>query len=80
MVIKLELKPEVHAGLVGEAQARGLSLEEYLEQLVRDRAVSAPAVLAEEWEREFEEWVASFPDVPILSDEAISRESMNPDR
>jgi hypothetical protein len=80
VVVKLELKPEVQAGLQAEAQARGLSLEEYLEQVVRDHTVSVPTVSAEAWEREFEAWVASFPEGPALSDEAISRESMYPDR
>ena len=80
MVIKLELKPEIQAGLLAEAQARGLSLEEYLEQIVRDYGATAPAVPAEEWEKEFEAWVASFPEMAALPDEAISRESMYPDR
>lgn len=30
--------------------------------------------------RAFEEWADSFPDTPPLSDEAISRESIYPDR
>jgi hypothetical protein len=80
MVVKLELKPEVQAGLLAEAQARGLSLEEYLEQIVRDHGITVPSVSAEEWEKEFESWVASFPETPSLSEEAISRESMYPDR
>jgi hypothetical protein len=32
------------------------------------------------WEEEFDAWVNSFPDTPPLSDEAISRASMYPDR
>jgi hypothetical protein len=80
MMVKLELEPEVQAGLLAEAQARGLSLEEYLKQVVRDHAATVPAVPAEEWEKEFEAWVAGFPEGPALSDDAISRESMYPDR
>jgi hypothetical protein len=38
MTVKLELRPEVHASLLAQAQARGLSLEVYLEQVVRERA------------------------------------------
>ena len=33
MTVKLQLKPEVEAGLLAQAQARGLSLEAYLEQI-----------------------------------------------
>ena len=32
MTVKLDLNPEVEAGLVAQDQARGLSLEEYLQQ------------------------------------------------
>jgi predicted HicB family RNase H-like nuclease len=42
MMVKLELEPEVQAGLLAEAQARGLSLEEYLKQVVRDHAATVP--------------------------------------
>ena len=31
---------------------------------------------AEQWEKEFEEWLDSLADIPTLSDEAISRESV----
>jgi hypothetical protein len=80
MVVKLDLKPEVQAGLRAEAQARGLSLEEYLEQVVREHAINTPSYSAEAWEKEFEAWVASFPETRPLSEEALSRESMYPDR
>lgn len=80
MALTLKLKPEVQAGLLAEARARGLSLEEYLEQVVRDHAASVPGIPMAQWEGEFEAWVMSFPETPLLSDEAISRESMYPDR
>lgn len=35
MTVKLELNPEVEAGLVAQAQARGLSLEAYLQQVLK---------------------------------------------
>jgi hypothetical protein len=80
MSLTLKLKPEIQAGLLAEAQARGLSLEEYLEQLVLNNTVSVPAVSTGKWEEEFEAWVMSFPETSPLSDEAVSRESMYPDR
>ena len=40
MTMKLDLKPEIEAGLLAQAQARGLSLEAYLDQVLQDAAVS----------------------------------------
>jgi len=80
MVVKLDLKADVEAGLVAEAHRRGISVEEYLQQIIQDNAIQAPELSMEAWETEFDAWVSSFPDTPFLSDEAISRESMYPDR
>lgn len=38
MTVKLELAPEVQAGLLTQAQASGLSLQEYAEKVLRERA------------------------------------------
>jgi hypothetical protein len=38
VIVKLELRSEVHASLLAQAQARGLSLEVYLEQVILERA------------------------------------------
>ena len=43
MTVTLHLKPEVEAGLLVQAQATGLTLEDYLQQLV-EREVAADAV------------------------------------
>jgi hypothetical protein len=80
MPITLELRPEVEAQLAAQASARGLSLKDYLKKIVELQA-SASDVLAsgmsyEEWEREFETFIDSFPQQPVLSDEAISRASI----
>jgi hypothetical protein len=37
MTVKLELKPDVQAGLLAQAQASWLSLEAYAEQVLRER-------------------------------------------
>ena len=34
----------------------------------------------EKWEKEFDEWLESFPQHPLLQDEALRRESWYPDR
>jgi hypothetical protein len=38
MTVRLELAPDVQAGLASQAKASGLSLEEYLEQVLRERS------------------------------------------
>ena len=43
MTVTLNLKPELEAGLLAQAQATGLTLEDYLQQLV-EREVSAEAI------------------------------------
>lgn len=40
MSMKLELPPEVRAGLLAQAQANGLSLEAYAEKVLRERAAT----------------------------------------
>jgi hypothetical protein len=46
MTVKLELPSDVHVALLAEAQAIGLSLEAYAEQLLRERShkASTPAL------------------------------------
>lgn len=38
MTVKLELNPEIEAGLITQAQARGLSFEDYLAQVLQTAA------------------------------------------
>jgi hypothetical protein len=38
MTVKLELTPDVQAGLLAQAQANGLSLEAYAELVLRERS------------------------------------------
>jgi hypothetical protein len=42
MTVKLELTPDVQAGLLAQAQGSGLSLEAYAEQVLRERSREAP--------------------------------------
>ncbi len=39
-----------------------------------------PADRPDQWERELDEWLDSFPQHPLLSDEALKRENWYPDR
>jgi len=92
MTVMLDLPPEKEARLVAAAQAKGLSTDalvrEALDRILADAI--APAGLPrslqdeltpEEWVRQFDAWVESHDrTTPLLSDEAISRESIYPDR
>jgi hypothetical protein len=49
--MKLELKPEIEAGLIAQASARGLSLEAYLDEVLEHaahRPTGVPAGLQDE--------------------------------
>jgi hypothetical protein len=92
MTVMLKLSPEKEARLIAAAQAQGLSTDalvrEALDRILADAI--APAGLPwslqdeltpEEWVRQFDAWVDSHDrTTPLLSDEAISRESIYPDR
>ncbi len=78
MTVTLKLKPEVEAGLLTQAQASGMTLEEYLLSMV-EGAVLLKAhenSSAEERAAAFEAWSAGHRPTPLLSDYAVSREAM----
>lgn len=78
MTVKLELTPDVEAGLVAQAQARGLSLEEYLQQVLRERSVATvtPVDGREEKARAFLAFVRGHRHTPALSEDAVRRENL----
>lgn len=87
MTITLDLKPEVEAGLTAKAQAAGLSLAQFLSRELEAIAPATPAQSPEtpaagsdQWEKEFDEWLDSFPQHPVLNEEAFRRENWYSDR
>ena len=87
MAITLELNPETEVGLIAQAKAAGLTLSQFLSQTLEaiapalpERLVPAGAAELLEWEKTFDEWADSFPQHPVLSDEALKRENWYPDR
>jgi hypothetical protein len=91
MTVTIELPPDIEAGLLAQAQAEGLAVSEYLENLVRGQVsgqggagtASRPAyeLPAEEWVRQFRAWVASHAgNTVVLPDEAMEREAIYADR
>jgi hypothetical protein len=92
MTVMLDLPPEKEARLIAVARAKGLSTDalvrEALDRILADapEAAGQPRSLQdeltpEEWVRQFDTWVDSHDrTTPLLSDEAISRDSIYPDR
>ena len=85
MILTLEVPPEKEAAFKAQAQASGLSVEQWMLE-VADQHVR-PASIAhlqktnpQEWARHFDAWVDSHkPNTPVLSDEDMSRDSIYPD-
>jgi hypothetical protein len=85
MTVTLNLPPDKEAAFQAQAQARGLSLEQWILEIA-DQQVQPVSIAhlqktnPQEWARQFDEWADSHsPDIPVLSDEALSRESIYPD-
>ena len=84
MTITLNLPPEKEAAFKAQAQARGLTLEQWFLEVADQHA--QPVSIAhlqrtdpQEWARQFDAWADSHdPNIPVLSDEAMSRESIYP--
>ncbi len=81
VTLPVPLTPEEQAALQAQAKAQGVSVDSLLRKAVLHIIAAAPEVspqhlIADQWEKEFEEWCDSFPDHPPLSDEAVSRESI----
>jgi hypothetical protein len=85
--ITIDIPEQQVAVLAAKAKAQGLTLEDWFRQVAAKEA--APPLSAahlqktdpEEWRRRFEEFLASRdPNTPVLSDEAMSRDSIYPDR
>jgi hypothetical protein len=80
--ITLTLKPEVERGLLARARERGLTLDAYLDDLVkREAGIAAGGQMSgKERAEAFVAWAKGHRATPPLSDEAISRSSIYPDR
>jgi hypothetical protein len=81
VTIPVSLTPEEQASLVAQAEAEGVSVDVLLRRAVLQIIAASPDVTpqqltADQWEKEFDEWLDSLPDMPTLSDEAISRENI----
>jgi hypothetical protein len=75
VTITLNIKPEVEAGLMAQARAKGMTLEEYLLSLVEGTVRSQASLPPDERADAFEAWSANHRPTQPLSDYAVSRES-----
>jgi hypothetical protein len=78
MTVTLNLKPGLEAGLTAQARESGMTVEEYLLAVVEGAVRPLPhkALSAEERAAAFEAWSAGHRSTSVLSDYAVTRESM----
>jgi hypothetical protein len=82
MSVKIELPPEIEANLAAQAAAQGIPLPEYLRHLLEEQAAAgtenplSPQERANFWR----DSAGGLPDTKLLSDEAISRETIYSER
>jgi hypothetical protein len=84
MTLTLNLPPQVEQAYLAEAQARGVSIDALVRDVLLERRPLPVAadMTPQQWVAEFRAWVHSHSgdDLPLLSDEAISREFIYQDR
>ena len=78
MTLSLQLEPDVEAGLFALARAKGLPLDLYVRSLLKQFAASTSnaETTPEQRASAFEQWIESLPEMPVLSDEAMSRDAI----
>ena len=86
MNVTIELSDQQLAALKAQAAAQGMTVELWLQRIAGDHIpLQSIAHLQSdnprEWARQFHEWAESHDrTTPLLSDEAVTRESIYPDR
>ena len=78
MTIILNLEPNVEAGLLALASAKGLPLDLYVRSLLEQFAAptNSTEMTPERKAAAFEELIEGLPEMPVLSDEAMSRDAI----
>ena len=78
MTVTLNFNPEIEAGLLAQAEASGMTVEEYLLSVVEGVVLPATktSLSPEQRAAAFEAWSANHRASPPLSDYAVSREAM----
>jgi hypothetical protein len=78
MTVTLELAPEVRTRLATQAEARGMTLEAYVQHVLQERSAGpvASRTAGADKAAAFEAWAHGHAATPPLSDAAISREHL----
>jgi hypothetical protein len=78
VTVTLNLKPELEAGVLAQAQASGKTVEAYLLSVVETVVFAGHenTLPGEQRAAAFEAWAASHRATPPLSDYAVSREGL----
>jgi hypothetical protein len=78
MTVTLELTPELRTRLATQAEARGMTLEAYVQHVLQERSAGpvASKTAGEEKAAAFEAWAHGHAATPPLSDDAIRREHL----
>jgi hypothetical protein len=84
--VRIDLPEQQIAALTAKAASQGLTLEGWFQKVAAEEV--SPVSVAhlqktdpQEWARHFDAWVDSHDSsTPVLSDEAMSRDSIYPDR
>ena len=84
MLTMLEVEPEVASQIQARARARGVSVDVYLRELIeqqRTESESSNGLSSREGVRLLREWASGHStNMPLLSDDAIGRESIYGER
>lgn len=88
MDVRIRISEDKAPAVKAQAHAEGPTVEQWIEKITEQHAVPQSTSIAhlqktnpKEWARQFLEWAESHDrTTPLLSDEAISRESLYPDR
>ena len=78
MTVTLTLKPDIEGGLLAQAQASGMTVEDYLLSVVEGIVLpeTQKTLSPEERAAALEAWSRNHRPTPPLSDYAVSREAM----
>ena len=78
MTVTLELASEVKTRLATQAEARGMTLEAYVQHVLQERSAGPIASTATGAEKAaaFEAWAHGHAVTPPLADDAIKREQL----
>jgi len=86
MTLNIEVDGKLEAALKAQATRQGVTADKIARRVLaqaltpEEREETAPWPTGEEKARAFVQWAQNHRSTPPLSDEAISRSSLNPDR